>query len=59
MGSEMCIRDRYTPRVDDVEAIELALASVRSGDVFITMGAGDNWKLGERLRERLSELERS
>ncbi len=49
----------YTPRVDDVEAIQLALASVRSGDVFITMGAGDNWKLGERLRERLSELERS
>ena len=49
----------YTPRVDDDEALELARRSVRPGDVFVTMGAGDNWKLGERLRERLLRADRA
>lgn len=44
---------RYAPGVDDAESLEIARRSVRPGDVFVTMGAGDNWKLGERLRERL------
>ena len=43
----------YAPRVDDDESLELARRWVRPGDVFVTMGAGDNWKLGERLRARL------
>ena len=49
----------YAPSVDDAEALELALRSVRAGDVFVTMGAGDNWKLGERLRERLARADRA
>jgi UDP-N-acetylmuramate--alanine ligase len=49
----------YTPGVDDDEALELAQRSVRPGDVFVTMGAGDNWKLGERLRERLVQEDRA
>lgn len=44
---------RYAPRVDDAESLRIARRSVRPGDVFVTMGAGDNWKVGERLRARL------
>ncbi len=44
---------RYAPRVDDDEALRIARRSVRPGDVFVTMGAGDNWKVGERLRALL------
>jgi UDP-N-acetylmuramate--alanine ligase len=32
-------------------AFPFLLNELRSGDVFITMGAGDNWKLGKRLYE--------
>ena len=45
---------RYIPGVDDDEALGIARQSVRPGDVFVTMGAGDNWKLGERLREHIA-----
>lgn len=48
----------YTPCVDDDDAVQIAERSVRPGDVFVTMGAGDNWKLGARLRERLLQADR-
>ena len=31
------------------ESADLLLNVLKSGDLFITMGAGDNWRLGERL----------
>jgi len=34
---------------DQHEAIPFLLSELRSGDLFITMGAGDNWKLGREL----------
>jgi UDP-N-acetylmuramate--alanine ligase len=49
----------YTPGVDDGDAVQLAQRSVGPGDVFVTMGAGDNWKLGARLRERLLRADRT
>jgi UDP-N-acetylmuramate--alanine ligase len=36
------------------EALEDLLAELGSGDLFLTMGAGDNWKLGKALFERKS-----
>ncbi len=41
------------------EAEEYLAGALRPGDLFVTMGAGDNWKLGRRLMERLKGLERS
>ena len=32
-----------------LDAFESLAAGLKSGDFFITMGAGDNWKLGEAL----------
>lgn len=41
--------------IDDPDsADEEILAGLAPGDLFITLGAGDNWKLGRRLYERLS-----
>jgi UDP-N-acetylmuramate--alanine ligase len=34
---------------DPREAIPFLMSELRSGDLFITMGAGDNWKLGREL----------
>jgi UDP-N-acetylmuramate--alanine ligase len=34
---------------EPLDAIDSARAELRSGDIFITMGAGDNWKLGQAL----------
>jgi len=34
-------------------ALDALAASLRPGDLFLTMGAGDNWKLGATLLERL------
>jgi UDP-N-acetylmuramate--alanine ligase len=31
------------------EAAPFVRSLLRSGDLFVTMGAGDNWKLGDRL----------
>ena len=35
-----------------LEGVETLEAALRPGDLFLTMGAGDNWKLGEALLER-------
>jgi len=33
-------------------AVEAVRATLRPGDIFLTMGAGDVWKLGESLLPR-------
>lgn len=38
---------RYIARIDD--AHEAIAEILQPGDLFVTMGAGDNWKVGERL----------
>jgi UDP-N-acetylmuramate--alanine ligase len=40
---------RYVPEVTD--AMDLLKGELRSGDVFISMGAGNNWVLSHRLYE--------
>ena len=37
----------YVEEPDD--AVELLQSILRPGDLFITMGAGDNWRLGKKL----------
>jgi UDP-N-acetylmuramate--alanine ligase len=41
------------------DALERLLPLLRAGDLFITMGAGDNWKLGRALLERLQGAEKA
>jgi UDP-N-acetylmuramate--alanine ligase len=38
---------------EPAEAIPFLRAELRPGDLFITMGAGDNWKIGRALLESL------
>jgi UDP-N-acetylmuramate--alanine ligase len=38
-----------------LEGAEELAAKLLPGDLFLTMGAGDNWKLGEALKKRLGE----
>ncbi len=38
---------------DPFEAVEPLAARLTSGDLFVTMGAGDNWKAGRALFRRL------
>jgi UDP-N-acetylmuramate--alanine ligase len=38
-----------------LDAQEYCLSSLKSGDLFITMGAGDNWKLGEAVLEKMKQ----
>jgi UDP-N-acetylmuramate--alanine ligase len=45
--------------VDDPEAAaEEVAASLRPGDLFVTVGAGDNWKLGRAVLARLEQRSR-
>lgn len=52
---------RYSDRVHYVPGVLAALPLVerlvRPGDLFVTMGAGDNWRLGPALIERLADRE--
>jgi UDP-N-acetylmuramate--alanine ligase len=41
--------DRVFYRADPLEAAEALKKTLRPGDLFLTMGAGDNWKLGRAL----------
>jgi UDP-N-acetylmuramate--alanine ligase len=42
--------------VDDLEhAVNELESGVRSGDVVLTLGAGDGYLIGERLLDRLKE----
>ena len=40
---------------EPLEALPYLKEELKQGDLFITMGAGDNWQLGRRLYEALSE----
>ncbi len=43
----------YFPQVMD--ACDFLRRELRAGDVFVTMGAGDNWKLGRALFDELKQ----
>jgi len=45
----------YAEEVDD--GFELMKGILKSGDLFITMGAGDNWRLGKKLYEFYSNAQ--
>lgn len=38
-----------------LDACDFVLSILKTNDLFITMGAGDNWKLGREVQKRLSE----
>jgi UDP-N-acetylmuramate--alanine ligase len=40
-----------------MDAYEFVEKELKPGDLFLTMGAGDNWKLGHRLFEKMTEGE--
>ncbi len=42
---------------EPLDALEYLKTELREGDLFITMGAGDNWKLGKQLYQYFSGLE--
>ncbi|MCX7949217.1 MAG: UDP-N-acetylmuramate--L-alanine ligase [Treponemataceae bacterium] len=42
---------------DPLEALPFLQRTLQKGDLFITMGAGDNWKLGRALYEALQSQE--
>ena len=46
-----CVRYIHEP----LDALCYCLDIVRSGDIFLTMGAGDNWILGRQLYQELSK----
>ena len=46
------LRSRVYYQEEPEEAAALLESLLRPGDLFITMGAGDNWKLGRLLLER-------
>jgi UDP-N-acetylmuramate--alanine ligase len=41
-----------------VAAVEAAVAEARPGDLVLTLGAGDVWKLGDQVMKRLAEPSR-
>ena len=44
---------------EPLDALEPLARLLRPGDLFLTMGAGDNWRLGSALIERFREAERN
>lgn len=44
---------------DPAEAVPFLRSELRAGDLFVTMGAGDNWKLGRTLLEFLGAGDRA
>ncbi|WP_455383588.1 UDP-N-acetylmuramate--L-alanine ligase [Salinispira pacifica] len=45
-------RVHYVPEV--LDALPTVMGELRSGDIFVTMGAGDNWKLGRAVLSSLA-----
>ena len=39
------------------ESLEFCMEQLSAGDIFITMGAGDNWILGQKIAEELKRTE--
>jgi UDP-N-acetylmuramate--alanine ligase len=50
-------RDKVYYTEEPLEALELLKGLLRPGDLFLTLGAGDNWPLGEKLYHYYRELE--
>ena len=46
------LRDQVYYVDEPMDAMDLLLDILRPGDLFLTMGAGDNWKLGKALLYR-------
>ena len=47
--------DKFILYIESLEgAADLIFPFIRPGDLFITMGAGDNWKVGAALLEKLT-----
>jgi UDP-N-acetylmuramate--alanine ligase len=44
---------REVVKVDKEGALTYVLSEIKKGDILLTLGAGDVWKLGETLLERL------
>jgi UDP-N-acetylmuramate--alanine ligase len=44
---------------EPLDAVEELAEELRQGDLLLTMGAGDNWKLGKAMLERLVARTRS
>lgn len=45
----------YAPELDEAENLTASL--VKPGDVFVTMGAGNNWQIGRGLLNRLKQMQ--
>jgi UDP-N-acetylmuramate--alanine ligase len=43
---------------EPMDALGYLSAHLKAGDVFVTMGAGNNWVLGKELHDILSERSR-
>jgi UDP-N-acetylmuramate--alanine ligase len=50
-------RDKVFYTEEPLEALELLQGLLKPGDLFLTLGAGDNWPLGERLYRYYRELD--
>jgi UDP-N-acetylmuramate--alanine ligase len=50
-------RDKVYYTEEPLEAADLLKGLLKPGDLFLTMGAGDNWPLGERLYHYYRESE--
>jgi UDP-N-acetylmuramate--alanine ligase len=49
---------RHHPQVvyfeEPGESVAFFESTLRPGDLFVTMGAGDNWRIGRKLFDRMS-----
>jgi UDP-N-acetylmuramate--alanine ligase len=49
------LRDRVYYVEEPLDAVDLLKDILCPGDLFLTMGAGDNWKLGKALMNQLKD----
>lgn len=53
------VRDHVQYFEEVMDSLDFLTETLKAGDLFITLGAGDNWRLGPVLYERISGRERS
>jgi len=51
--SHPCVQ--YFP--EPIDAVPFLVSELKPGDLFLTMGAGDNWKLGRQLLSTIKEAQ--